>query len=41
MQKIREAERIVVYDEFTDRANDVVSGTILRIEDGNLVIDIG
>ena len=41
MQKIREAERIVVYDEFTDRANDVVSGTVLRIEDGNLVIDIG
>ena len=41
MQKIREAERIVVYDEFTDRANDVVSGTIIRIEDGNLVIDIG
>ena len=41
MQKIREAERIVVYDEFTDRANDVVSGNVVRIEDSNLVIDIG
>ncbi|MBR5913434.1 MAG: transcription termination/antitermination protein NusA [Selenomonadaceae bacterium] len=41
-QKIREAERIVVYDEFTERANDVVSGTVLRIEDnGDLVLSIG
>ena len=40
-QKIREAERIMVYDEFTDRANDVVNGNILRIEDGNAIIDIG
>ena len=41
-QKIREAERIIVYDEFTDRANDVVSGTVIRIEDnGDLVLSIG
>ncbi|MBQ7476699.1 MAG: transcription termination/antitermination protein NusA [Selenomonadaceae bacterium] len=40
-QKIREAERIMVYDEFTDRANDVVNGNIVRIEDGNAIIDIG
>lgn len=41
MQKIREAERIIVYDEFADHANDLVSGSILRIEDGNAVVDIG
>ena len=40
-QKIREAERIMVYDEFTDRANDVVNGNVVRIEDGNTIIDIG
>lgn len=41
MQKIREAERILVYDEFTDRANDIVTGTVLRIENGDLILDIG
>ena len=41
MQKIREAERGVVYDEFTNRDNDVVTGTVTRIEDGNVIVDIG
>ena len=41
MQKIREAERILVYDEYTDRANDIVKGTVLRIENGNFILDIG
>ena len=41
MQKIREAERGVVYDEFTNRDNDVVTGTVSRIEDGNVIVDIG
>ena len=40
-QKIRDAERIMIYDEFTDRANDVVNGNVVRIEDGNAIIDIG
>lgn len=41
MQKIREAERGVVYDEFTNKDNDIVSGTVTRIEDGNVIVDIG
>ena len=41
MQKIREAERVSVYDEFADHANDIVSGDIVRIDEGNLVVDIG
>lgn len=41
-QKIREAERIVVYDEFTDKANDVANGTVIRVEDnGDLVVSVG
>ena len=40
-QKIREAERILVYDEYTDRANDIVKGTVLRIENGDLILNIG
>lgn len=41
MQKIREAERGVVYDEFTNSENDIVTGTVTRIEDGNVIVDIG
>lgn len=41
MQKIREAERGVVYDEFTNKDNDIVTGTVTRIEDGNVIVDIG
>ena len=41
MQKIREAERISVYDEFADHANDIVNGDVTRIDEGNLVVDIG
>ena len=41
-QKIREAERIIVYDEYTDHANDIVNGTVIRVEDnGDLVLSIG
>lgn len=41
-QKIREAERIVVYDEYSDHANDLVIGTVIRIEDnGDLILSIG
>ena len=41
MQKIREAERGVVYDEFTNKDNDIVTGTVTSIEDGNVIVDIG
>ncbi len=41
MQKIREAERGIIYDEFNGRENDVVSGTVTRVEDGNVIVDIG
>ncbi len=41
VQKVREAERGMIYNEFADKANDIVNGTVVRIEDGNLVVDIG
>ncbi len=40
VQKIREAERGVIYDEFNDRAEDIVTGTVERIEDGNVIISV-
>ncbi len=40
-QRIREAERGVIYNEFTEKANDIVTGRISRIERGNVFVDIG
>ncbi len=41
LQKIREAERKNVYDEYKDRIGDVVSGTIHQISHRDLIIDLG
>ena len=40
-QRIREAEREIVYDRFKGRIGDVVSGSVQRYERGNVVIDLG
>ena len=41
IQKVRDAERLQVYEEFKDRINEVMSGHIRRIEKGDLVVDLG
>ena len=41
VQRIREVERGMLYDEFSGKENDIVSGTIVRIENGDVIIDIG
>jgi len=41
IQKIREAERGSIYEEFLDRKNTVVTGTVVRYEGGALVINLG
>ncbi|MDO4618395.1 MAG: transcription termination factor NusA [Clostridia bacterium] len=40
-QRLREAERGVIYNEFTEKANDIVTGKVSRIERGNVFVDIG
>ncbi len=40
-QRLREAERGIIYSEFTEKENDVVTGRISRIERGNVFVDIG
>ena len=40
-QRLREAERGMLYDEYIKMENDIVSGKVERIEHGNLYIDIG
>ena len=41
VQKLREAERGVIYDEFTKRESDLIKGRVLRIEDNNLIVEVG
>ena len=40
-QRVREAERDNVYNEFKDRKGEVISGIVRRFERGALVVDIG
>ena len=41
MQKIREAEKTSVLSEFGKREGEIVTGTIQRVERGNIFVDMG
>jgi N utilization substance protein A len=41
IQKIREAEKVSVLGEFGKREGDIVSGTVQRVERGNMFVDMG
>ena len=41
MQKIREAERDVLYDEYEARVGALVNGTVQRFDGDNMVINLG
>jgi N utilization substance protein A len=41
MQRLRQAEKEMIYEEFKDRAGDIVSGTVRRFERGDVFIDLG
>jgi len=41
IQRIREAERDAMYDEYKNREGEVVSGVVQRIEGRNVFIDLG
>jgi len=41
LQKIREAERKNVYDEYKDRIGDIVSGTVRQIIHRDLIVELG
>lgn len=40
-QKVRDAERDIIYGEFIGRKGEVISGIARRVERGSLVIDLG
>ncbi|BAS27534.1 transcription termination factor NusA [Limnochorda pilosa] len=41
IQRIREAERALIYDEFSNRAEDIVTGTVQRVDRRNVYVDLG
>ena len=41
IQKIREAERNSIFDEFSQRVGSIVTGTVSRYEGGALVVNLG
>ncbi len=41
VQRIREAERGIIYDEFVNREGDIVTGIVQRQEMKNIYIDLG
>lgn len=41
VQRIKEAERSLIYNEFQKKEFDIVTGTVLRKEKGNVLIDLG
>lgn len=40
-QRIREAEREMIYDKYKNRLGEIVSGVVQRHERGNVVVDLG
>lgn len=41
VQKVRDAERAQVYEEFKDRVGEVLSGHVRRLERNDIVVDLG
>ncbi|HQW29144.1 MAG TPA: transcription termination factor NusA, partial [Verrucomicrobiales bacterium] len=41
MQRLRQAEKEMIYEEYKDRAGDIVSGTVRRFERGDVYVDLG
>lgn len=41
VQRIREAERNIIYEEFANREGDIINGSVQRIEQRNIFIELG
>jgi len=41
MQRLRQAEKEMIYEEFKDRAGDIVSGTVRRFDRNDVLVDLG
>jgi N utilization substance protein A len=41
IQRVREAERGTIFDEYKDRKGELVTGIVRRFERGNIIVDLG
>jgi N utilization substance protein A len=41
IQRVRDAERDIVYDEYKDRKGEVLNGIVRRFEKGSVIVDLG
>lgn len=41
VQKVRDAEREIIYNEFITRKGEVISGIVRRVEKGGIIVDVG
>lgn len=41
IQKVRDAERDIIYTEFKDRIGELINGIVRRFERGNIIVDLG
>ncbi|MBU5254795.1 transcription termination factor NusA [Tissierella praeacuta] len=41
IQRIRDAERDVIYDDFINRENEIITGLVQRISKNNVYVDLG
>jgi len=41
VQKVRDAERERMYNEYCDRIGEIVNGSVKRVEYGNVIVDLG
>jgi len=41
VQKVREAERAKVVEDYQDRVGDLINGVVKRVERGNVILDLG
>ncbi|MGD9971891.1 MAG: transcription termination factor NusA [Desulfatirhabdiaceae bacterium] len=41
IQKMKEAERVAVYDSFIDRKGEIINGIVQRLDHGDIVVNLG
>ncbi len=41
MQRVRDAEREIIYDHYKNRVNELVNGVVTRVERSNVYVDLG
>lgn len=41
IQKVREAERNIVYEEYKDKLSEIITGIVQRFEKGDIIVDLG